>query len=272
MATSRIKSVRPPAPVEFPPVRFSRLKKLDDYNGSPAHYQYGFTGETDPMAKGTALHAYMLGGSDRVVVYRGGARNEKFQKWRDFQAEHEGQHIIIPSQEREVEGMRRSLEAHPRAMELLDDGVQEERITWEFGGRKCAGTPDVVKPKPGGKKRLVELKTCMTSNPRRFKWQGEKMAYHAQVAWYADGLERTMQYAHGPVDEVYIVAVESNPPWPVTVIRVGSSMLKKGRECYREWMSLLRICEQNNHWPAYAEGDVDWEDEDENGLDWSKSA
>lgn len=265
MPTS-LRKTQPPPPVALPPVRFSRLKLMDQ---SPAHYRHGFTGETDPMAKGTALHAYMLGGRDRVVVYTGGARNAKFQKWIDFQAEHEGRHIIIPSQEREVEGMRRSLEAHPRAMELLDDGVQEERITWEFGGRACAGTPDVVKPLASGKKRLVELKTCMSSNPRRFRWQGEKMAYHAQVAWYMDGLERTMAYRHGPVDEVFIVAVESKAPWPVTVIRVRESMLKKGREAYKEWMSALRVCEQHDHWPAYAEDDVDWEDEDDNGLDWA---
>jgi hypothetical protein len=261
---SRSKSAPPPAPLA--PVRFSRLKKMDD---SPAHYLAGFGPETDPMAKGTALHAYMLGGADRVVVYRDGPRNGK--KWKAFEAEHEGMHIIIPSQEAIVDGMRRSLEAHPRAMELLDDGVQETRITWDIHGRPCAGTPDVVRPK-NRRKRLVELKTSVTTDPRRFKWHALKQGWFSQVAWYADGLERSLDYEHGPVDEVYIVAVESRAPYAVTVFRVRESMLKRGREAYQMWFETLLACERANEFPAYAVGDVDVEDEDDSGLDWGTAA
>jgi PDDEXK-like domain of unknown function (DUF3799) len=223
------------------------------------------------MAKGTALHAFMLGGEERVAVYRDGIRNAKSHKWIDFQAANEGKHIIIPSQLAVVDGMRRSLEAHPRAMELLDDGVQEQRITWDINGRACAGTPDCVKPK-GRRKRLVELKTCMSSNPRVFKWHALKQGWFAQVAWYADGLERSLAYEHGPVDEIYVVAVESKPPYPVTVFRVRESMMKRGRETWRQWFQVLMACEQANHWPAYAEGDVDVEDDDDSGLDWGTAA
>jgi PDDEXK-like domain of unknown function (DUF3799) len=264
--TSRSESVPPPA--ALPPVRFSRLKKMDD---SPAHYLHGYGPETDPMAKGTALHAFMLGGSERVVVYEGGPRNPRGKKWLAFQEEHEGKHIIIPSQLAIVDGMRRSIEAHPRAMELLDDGIQETRITWDINGRACAGTPDVVLPK-NRRKRLVELKTCVTSNPRRFKWHALKQGWFAQVAWYADGLERSLDYAHGPVDEVYIVAVESKPPHPVTVFRVRQSMLQRGREQYRIWFDTLLACEAADDFPAYATGDVDIEDDDDSGLDWGTAA
>lgn len=264
--TSRSKSVPPAA--ALPPVRFSRLKKMDD---SPAHYLAGFGPETDPMAKGTALHAYMLGGAERVVVYEGGARNPNFKKWQEFQAEHEGKHIIIPSQLAVVDGMRRALEAHPRAMELLDDGVQETRITWDHHGRACAGTPDVVLPK-NRRKRLVELKTSVTTDPRRFKWHALKQGWFSQVAWYADGLERSVDYEHGPVDEVYIVAVESRAPHAVTVFRVRESMLKRGRETWHIWFDTLLACERSNQWPAYAEGDVDVEDDDDSGLDWGTAA
>jgi hypothetical protein len=262
--TSRSKSSRPPAPVALPPVRFSRLKRMDQ---SPAHYLCGFGAETDPMAKGTALHAYMLGGAERVSVFPGKVR--RGHVWDEFQAEHEGQHILTRRQFAEVEGMRKSLEAHPRAMELLDDGVQETRITWDLHGRACAGTPDCVKPKKGRRKRLVELKTCMSSDPRRFKYHALRLGWFSQVAWYADGLERSLAYEHGPVDEVYIVAVESKPPYPVTVYRVKESMLKRGREDYQQWFSLLLDCERANDWPAYAVGDVDVEDDDDSGLDWA---
>jgi hypothetical protein len=219
------------------------------------------------MRKGSALHSYMLGGKDGVVVFDG-VRNKRSKKWIEFQEENEGKHILTRTQFSEVEGMRKSLEAHPRAMELLDDGVQETTIHWDIGGRACAGTPDVVKPKSNRKKRLVELKSCMSSNPRRFKWHAIKQGWFAQVDWYANGLERSLAYAHGPVDEVFIVAVESKAPWPVTVFQVKPSMLKRGREQWREWMQILEVCERTNTWPAYADGDVEIEDDDDSGLDW----
>lgn len=255
-------------PTELDPLRFSRLRLMAK---SAAHYACGMGDETGPMRKGSALHAYLLGQRDSVVLYEGGARNPKFKKWREFQAENDGKHILIPSELGPVEGMRRSIEAHPRAMQLLD-GIQEERIEWDIAGRACAGTPDVVHLLSGGK-RLVELKTTRTADPNLLKWQGKNLAYHAQVAWYAHGLERTLVYAPGPVVEAFVVAVESTPPFPVTVLRVCKSMLERGQRQWRLWFERLRVCEQSGHFPGYVEGDVDWEDEsDDVELDWDEEA
>lgn len=249
--------------LENEPVRFSRLRFMAQ---SAAHYADGRVEETSPMRKGTALHAYMLGGADKVVTYKGGARNPKFTKWQEFKAEHAGKHIVIPSELKDVEGARRALERHQRAMDLLDDGVQENRIFWEFDGRKCAGTPDVLRPK-NGRKRLTELKMVKTSEPWKFKRQRRDAAF--QCAWYVDGIARCGAYEPGPVDEVYVVAVEMKPPHNVTVFRVCESMLLKGRRVWRMWWEQLRTCERSNYFPGYAENDVDWEDEaDDDALDW----
>jgi hypothetical protein len=249
------------------PVRFSRLKFMAE---SPAHYADGVADETSAMRKGSATHAYLLGGASKVVLYEGGARNPKFKAWQEFKAEHPGKHILIPSEMAAVEGMRRSIEAHPRAMELLDDGVQENRIEWSLGARRCGGTPDVVKPIPG-RKRLVELKTCMTSKPGRFQWQAKNMFYHAQVAWYAEGLGRTMAYTPGPVDEVYVVAVEQKRPYVVTVYPVTPSVLRAGLKQCHQWLAELEACERSGTFPGYAQADVDWVwDEDGDGLDWER--
>lgn len=250
------------------PVRFSRLRL---FSKSAAHYAHGFTASTGPMRRGSAVHAYLLGGADKVAIFRDGIRNKKSSKWIDFQAEHAGKHILIPSEIGAVEGMRRSVERHQRAMDLLDDGVQETRITWDIGGRACAGTPDVVKPGKG-RKRLVELKTCDTSAPDLFRWRGKRMGYPAQVAWYADGLERCLDYAPGKVDEAFVVAVESTEPYPVTVFRMTDSILAAGRRQWRIWFEALRNCEQSQSFPAYTESDVDWEDEDGHGLVWEDDA
>lgn len=250
------------------PVRFSRLKHIEK---SPAHYSAPFT-ETGPMRKGTALHAFMLGGEGKVAVFRDGIRNPKSSKWIDFQAANQGKHILIPSELASVEGMRRSLEAHPIARDLLDDGVQEQRITWTLDGRPCAGTPDVVKPKRG-RKRLVELKTDQSSAPWHFLYKAEKMGYHAQVAWYADGLAACPQYDPGPVDDVFVVVVESSAPYPVTVFELDADILADGRRMWRPWFDTLLECERTGKFPAYAEGIQKWSRRERgDGLEWGINA
>jgi hypothetical protein len=251
------------------PVRFSRLKLMGK---SAAHFAAGFGGETGPMRKGSALHAYLLGGESKVVVYKGGRRDERIAAWREFKAEHAGRHILIPSELHDVEGMRRSIEKHQRAMDLLDDGVQETRITWEIDGRACAGTPDVVKAMRDAA-IVTELKTCESSKPEFFLKRAERYGYHAQVDWYGLGVERCRQYSASRVIDSYIVAVESSAPYPVTVIHIGDTMLSRGRGTWRAWWEQLRVCEESRHFPAYVQGDVEWnESPDEYGLEWGDAA
>jgi hypothetical protein len=250
------------------PVRFSRLKKMAL---SAAHFAEGFGPETAPMRKGSALHAYLLGGEKNVAVYTEGARNPNFGKWKVFQAQNAGKHILIPSELATVAGMRKSLERHTRAMALLD-GIQERRIEWTDAGRACMGTPDVVIPK-NGRTIGVELKTCVTSHPERFVWQCRKMNYHAQCAWYKRGIELCGNYQPALVDEFFVVVVESAPPYPVTVFKLDQESLEAGAKMNRLWLEQLLVCERNNHFPAYAESDVLLSVvETETELDWSETA
>lgn len=247
------------------PVRFSRLKLMAK---SAAHFAEGYGTETGPMRKGTGLHAYLLGGEKAVAVYTGGARNPNFSKWQAFQAAHQDKHILIPSELEKVAGMRKSVERHARASWLLD-GIQERRITWTDAGRACMGTPDNVLPKDG-KKILVELKTCETSHPEHFVYKCRRYAWHAQCAWYKRGVELCGEYGPGPVDEVFIIAVETSAPYPVTVFRLDQESLEAGAKMARLWLEQLLVCEKNNHFPAYAESDVLLSVVDQApDLDWS---
>jgi len=248
---------------DLEPLRFSRLCLMAK---SAAHYAHGYKEETPEMREGSATHAYLLGQKHRVAVYTEGNRDKRHKKYQAFLEEHHSQLILSPAEMAPVEGMRRAIEAHPRAMELLD-GIQEQRIYWDLGGRACAGTPDVVTISPNGAKRLVELKTSRTAAPGLFMWHAKKLGYHAQLAWYAEGLERALVYKPGPVTEHYIVAVESAAPYPVTVVRVCESMLDLGRRQWRLWFEQLANCERTGRFPAYCEAEVDWEDE-EVELDW----
>lgn len=243
------------------PVRFSRLKL---FGKSAAHYKYGHDGETSSMRKGSAVHSFLLGDAERVKLYEG-KRDKRTKAYQAFLEENPDCDILSPREFVDVDGMRQSLARHRRATELLD-GIREERIEWTLAGRACAGTPDVVHVVPGGK-ILVELKTAQSSAPQLFQWQARKLAYHAQVAWYARGLELAMSYSPGPVLEQYIVAVESSPPYPVTVLKLMPAMRIAGEKQCRLWFEHLLVCERTGSFPGYVESDVEW-DEDETELEW----
>jgi hypothetical protein len=245
---------------DLEPLRFSKLKLLSK---SAAHYKHGWDGETTSTRTGSATHRYLIGDKSAVLLYPGRRAGKKWEEFRDA-PEHEGCDILIESEFKDVDGMRRAIERHPRAVQLLA-GIREERIEWEMCGRACAGTPDVVHLNEGGSKVLVELKTSVSAKPELFMYQARKMSYECQLAWYADGLELSNTYAPGPVVEQFIVCVESKAPYPVTVIRVTDKMRKKGARQCRFWLEQLLVCERTGHFPGYVESDVDWDDDE---LEW----
>jgi len=251
--------------IDLEPLRFSRLKLMAK---SAAHYAANISDESASLRKGSALHSYLLGDAEKVAIYDG-RRDKRTKAYQEFMDAHPGADILNEREFKDVDGMRKALLAHERARELLD-GVREQRITWDIGGRACAGTPDVVHLYDRGKV-LVELKTGQSSAPSLFKWQGKKLSYPVQVAWYADGLERTLLYKPGPVTAIYVVAVESAPPYPVTVFTVTEQLRLQARKQYRLWLEQLRNCENTGTFPAYSESDVEWDAEDE-ALEWDEAA
>jgi hypothetical protein len=259
------------------PVHFSRLKKM---RLSPAHYLDHEEPATPSKGKGSAVHSVMLGGK-RVVVYEDGKRDERVEKWRDFKAANDGALILIPSESANVVGMRKSLEAHPVAMRLLD-GIRETLIEWEFAGRKCAGTPDVVHldglpamrfgefsfPGCAGKVG-VELKTSKTAAPWSFPWECKRYGYHEQCSWYGQGIESTLAYPAGEVGGYFIVTVENTKPWPVTIFQVEDRDLRAARMQWRSWLDTLLECERSGKFPAYTTGVVSTNIGDDLGLDFT---
>jgi hypothetical protein len=238
------------------PLRFSQLKRMSQ---SPAHFLYHLnapepTRKKPSYEKGTALHSSLIGNEDAVVVYEG---RRAGGKWDDFAAANEGRAILIPSESRDVVGMREAVRRHPRAMELLD-GIRETTVHWNQGGRPCRGTPDVRTDR-----RIVELKSGRTTQPDRFIRDGLRFGYHASLAWYLDGVASSQA---GTPEEAWIVAVESSPPYPVTVFRLTDRAIDKGRRLCRLWFERLRICELSDEWPEYVQGDFDFDVPDDDDF------
>ena len=234
------------------PVRFSNLKRMAQ---SPLHYwqsvQSGFE-ETLALRLGAGTHALLF--KQSLIVFDGKVRNGKV--WDKFAADHADKVILNRKEYAQAESVATAIHRHKRASELLfaKDAVIEERIHWKFMGRDCAGTPDVRTPS-----YVVDLKTTICSEPVKFNRDGRWRSYHAQLAWYLDAV---LQAGLGAPAEAYIVAVESNPPHPVTVMRLTERALDAGRKLVRPWFERLIGCEQENYWPAYVADVVEFDVDD----------
>lgn len=223
-----------------------RIGVLAQMAKSPAHCKYALEHETPAtrtMNLGTLTHAILLG-KNMPVVYGGGARRGK--EWTAFKESHpEGTEIFLDSELELARQLAGSLMQHPEAYRLLL-GRREETITWGIGGRSCRGTPDVFNTTTGV---LADLKTTVDASPRAFSYQALRLAYHAKLAWYLDGLNAAKI---GSFDRAYIVAIENKPPFAVGTFQLTERALDFGRKLYSTWLERFLVYERSAvPWPGY---------------------
>ncbi len=155
--------------------------------------------------------------------------------------------IVTTSEYDQAQRCAESLRSSPIARDLLE-GQTEVPLRWEWLGRPCAGQLDVIHA--GG---VVDLKTTTKAEPAWFQRHALGMAYHAQLAWYAEGARQ-----HGHVGTAHhIVAVESKAPYAVTGFRLTPRAVEEGEKMVRAWMERLLACEASDEWPAYCQSVVD---------------
>jgi hypothetical protein len=249
------------------PVHFSTLKYIEQ---SAAHYLHALQRDafdSAPMRIGRGTHSLVLGGSP-VVVYEG-RRDPRMAAWRDFLSEHQDAEILSAAEMRAAEGMANAVAKHPDASRLIRESTDREySISWEREGLKCKGRLDFMRRG----EYLGDLKTCQSSEPERFWRDALRRAYHAQLSWYRGGLEfNGINCPRG-----YLIAVESAPPHPVTVIEVAPRAMDYGNRRCALWIERLRQCIAADYWPGYVEGiqllDVpDADDFDLEDLDFSNN-
>lgn len=233
------------------PARFSSLKH---FAKSPAHGRYAMVTETDDdsLARrlGSGAHAKTFG-TPEVVVYPGKVRRGK--DWDAFAAAHNGDCILNEREYRQATAISEAIKRNETAHRLLftKGTIHESRIDWEWMGRKCRSTPDARQFRT-----LVELKSCRTAQPGWFTRDAERMAYHAQLAFYRRAIETATKVAP---QEIYIVAVEQKPPYAVTVFRLTERALEQGEKLVRIWFEQMLACEAAEQWPEYSQTIVDFD-------------
>ena len=234
------------------PLRFSILKLM---GRSPAHARYALDmaakGEeaweqTPSMRTGGLVHKVFLG-QPLPVVYPGPVR--RGGEWEAFKSANAGREIVKQSELDAVVEIATALGAHAEARDLLT-GTIEKTVLFELAGRTCRATPDAFLPGA----HLTDLKTTRDANPRWFPYQAMKLAYHGQLAFYRDGLERA---GFEPPKELRLIAIETAPPYAVCVYGVTPRAEEFGRRVYRAWFEQFMVCEASDDWPGYGPGVLD---------------
>ena len=247
-------------------LRFSTLKHFAQ---SPAHFRYWNGREMEPSAAmriGTAVHAAVLGGAP-VVRYDGTRRGKV---WDDFEAAHHGATILTATEYDTAQqcavAVRYDAEASKHVVSAMSDPQWENErlIEWDFNGVPFRSTPD-RNYGPNGAATLVELKTTRSAQPARFLRDATSRHYHAQLGVYREAL-RSVGVT---VARAVIVAVETSPPYNVTVLELTDRALDVGYRTACGWLEQYKVCEASGEWPGYAQGPIPFDIVEEDELDWS---
>lgn len=234
-------------------LHFSTLKHIDD---SPLHLRHVLANGikvTKPMRVGTIVHRLVLGPQrDHDVVIYPGRRDGRM--WDLFAKAHANDTIVTQSEWDEAEPIAAAVLRHPGALELLDGAGCEVPVRWDNNGIPCSTRGiDVVNDR---RHIIADLKTTRSAHPRAFMRQAVGMHYHAQLAHYEDGaLANGIDCSGG----VKIIAVETKPPYPVTIFNLPPAVREAGRNKLSGWITTLKSCAEINHWPAYAQSEVEFE-------------
>lgn len=226
------------------PVRFSRLKH---FSASAAHYWQACQDDNEDtlaMRFGRGFHALCLG----TPVHRWTGKNRNSNDYKEFVEAHPGVEVLTAKEWDTAHRMFESIQRHATARELLfgPGTVLEEQIEWTFSGRACTSRPDARR----GTDVLVDLKSTVCSEPRKFNRDAVFRGYHSQFSFYGHAIAD--RFGAFP-SESLCVAVEKKRPHVVTVMELPKATLDEGEKAWRIWWEQLATCEAANVWPGYTE-------------------
>jgi len=232
----------------LPSVHFSTLRAIDV---SPLHYRRAVDHvreDTDALRIGRAVHALVLTPEVPDVRVWDGTRRGK--AWVEFRDANAGKTILTATEHSRAVSMRDAVHRHPAASSLLSHGDPEVTVEWTDAETGLACRCRVDWMRSGS---VVELKTARASHPRAFSRAFASMMYHAQLAFYADGIA-AVTGGLAPL-RVDVIAVEKDPPHDVCVYEVPDDVIEAGRRKYTGWLRAVADCTASGKWPG-AGGDV----------------
>lgn len=228
----------------LPEIRFSHLRA---FGRSAAHGQHALKVEqkaTSAMQRGTAVHA-LLFGTRKVSGYDGVRRGKAYDAVVEANPDTE---ILTLAEYDKSRRMVDAINNCQLAAPFLK-GETEHTIKFRWHNLDCRATPDVR-----GDDFVTELKTSKSADPAKFLWHARRMHYHAQLRFQQFGSEHpTMVQESRKIRDHYIVCVESDAPYPVTVFHVEPEAILEGEQLLTLWVERLKNSASSNFYPPYTD-------------------
>lgn len=222
---------------------------------SPAHYIANLTKPRSPskeMLFGTALHSYVLEPEkfqDQYVVKTLDGRTNK-GKQAILEIEFVQKKKIISEEDFEaIRYMDANIKRHAIASKILANGKAEQVMMFKLRASngnfvQCKAKTDYMLSET-----VIDLKSTKKSDEFNFSKSIENYNYHIQGAFYSHALETLT----GNRPDFIFIAVESEPPYSVNVIKLSEDHYTHGYKKVYEAVDLYERCMRENHWPAYQE-------------------
>jgi len=213
---------------------------------TPAHYHAYKTGlikreETRALVLGTLCHVAVLEPERLATAYAvrpAGLdfRTKDGKAWRDAQGK---KPILDETEAAMLDGMSKSVAAHPAAAALLDGAQREVSLFKEHRtGLRLKGRLDVL-----GNGYVADVKTAEAGDAGGFAAAVFKYGYHVQAAMYCQlaGVERFS-----------FITVEKVAPFAVAVYDLSAKAMQVGLNSLNYALDTISACEEAGKWPAYS--------------------
>jgi hypothetical protein len=157
-----------------------------------------------------------------------------------------------------AEAMCRSVRGHEPARLLLEAGGNkfEHNIDWTAEGEECTGKIDIFNDH-----FIADVKTARSASPPEFRYQITKLNYWLQGGMYVDGAKKAEDIPIEEWPDYFIIAVEKEPPYLVSVHRLDNQAIARGITEYRMLINSYKLVKDKldtgyEFWSPYGEDGI----------------
>jgi hypothetical protein len=197
---------------------------------------------------GSAAHALLLEGDDRMVVVDAHDwRTKAAQEQRDA-ARLAGKHPILRHQFYDVTAMVAEARKFIESTELagiFQRGKPELTATWTDGEIHCRARFDWL---TDDRRVVLDYKSTESAEPNQFIRQIARMGYDVQASFYTIAVEETCQVT----PEFVFLAQEIEAPYACSLVGLSNAYKEIGRAKVGGAMDRWARCMSSGKWPAYS--------------------
>lgn len=231
------------------------------YKQSPAHYRFPPPPTEETAASrgvkdlGKAIHVAILEPERFEKAVMRGPADRRGDKWTDaFDYAASQKMICLVGKDYDAAmAVRDAVHANARINAIITGGTPrvEHSGYWSDAetGQLCRCRPDLYRPDLG---IIIDLKSTESAHPEAFARSVINYGYHAQEAFYTDGMNQVLPDAR--IEGFLFLAWEKKSPYAFGLYELPPSIVDEGRAIIRQSLATYAGCMKSDEWPSYGEG------------------